>query len=116
MLPAPGQGVIALQIVKPKTIREENLQSILSSKNHLDTWYCAMAEKYMLEAINGDCHTPIFCLSYIEGNRIGMISKNFETDKLGIIRKGLPADYKELGYELGSQLIWKKKHYKYTKK
>lgn len=104
MLPAPGQGVIALQTVKPETVREQNLHTMLHYHNHWDTWYCVMAERSMLETVNGDCHTPIGCLSYFDGDNIRIIAKNFETDKMGIVI-GEPSKYKELGQELGSQLL-----------
>lgn len=104
MLPAPGQGVIALQANIPKSIRESNLTSKLQSLNHLDTWYCVMAEKEMLRVIDGDCQTAIGCLSYIDNGEIRIIAKNFETDRIAI--KSAPIlQYKELGHDLGSQLI-----------
>ena len=104
MLPAPGQGVIAIQTVKPQTVREHNMIDVLKTKNHLDTWYCAMAERYMLAAIDGDCSTPIGCYSVIEGDSLKIIAKNFETGKLSLI-DGPKEEYKELGYKLGSELI-----------
>ena len=77
---------------------------MLHYHNHWDTWYCVMAERSMLETVNGDCHTPIGCLSYFDGDNIRIIAKNFETDKMGIVI-GEPSKYKELGQELGSQLL-----------
>ena len=104
MLPAPGQGVIALQTRKPTNQKDTDITVMTASRNHWDTWYCVMAEKYMLAAVDGDCQTPIGCLSYVESDNIRMIAKNFETDKIAI-ENGPIKEYKELGHKLGSQLI-----------
>lgn len=101
MLPAPGQGVIALQTRKPTNQKDTDITVMTSSRNHLDTWYCAMAEKAMLKEIDGDCQTPIGCLSYIDNDTIHMIAKNFETDRLGL-EHGPSVKYDTIGGELGT--------------
>ena len=55
MLPAIGQGVIALQCKKDdlKTL------DILKNINDKVTYYCIRAERALLEAIGGDCDTAI---------------------------------------------------------
>ena len=104
MMPAPGQGVIAVQTVRPITVREHNIVDEIRSKNHLDTWYCAMAERYMLERIDGDCQTPIGSISNINGGALTIEARNWETGKRGFVR-GPKENYEELGYELGLRLI-----------
>ena len=101
MIPAPNQGVIALQTRKTMNSKERNIYSLLWPKNNLDTWYCAMAEKAMLKEIDGDCHTPIGVLSYIDNDTIHMIAKNFETGRLGL-EHGPSAKYDTVGGELGT--------------
>jgi len=103
MLPAPGQGVIALQTRIPKNQRDENITALLWSRNHIDTWYTVMAEKQMLKEIDGDCSTPVGVLSYVENGVIHMVAKNFETDKLSINRGPLE-EYITIGGELGKSL------------
>ena len=104
MMPAPGQGVIAVQVVKSQTVREHNMSDLLRSKSHKDTWYCAMAERYMLERIDGNCQTPVGSISNINGRALTIEAQNWETGKRGFVR-GPKENYKELGYELGSRLI-----------
>ena len=99
MMPAPGQGVIALQM------RIDNrMKGALSNMNHWNTWYMAMAEKYMLKEIDGTCQTPVGSVSVCDGDNIKIIAKNFETNKIAV--QSAPfKEYKELGQMLGSQLI-----------
>tara|TARA_B100001057_G_scaffold271412_1_gene271638 strand:- start:29734 stop:30576 length:843 start_codon:yes stop_codon:yes gene_type:complete len=104
MLPAPGQGVIALQTRIPNNDRDRDITGMLWARNHIDTWYTVMAEKAMLKEINGDCHTPIGVLSYVENNTLHMVAKHFETDKLSL-NKGPIEEYNEIGSQLGKSLI-----------
>jgi len=103
MIPAPNQGVIALQTRKLNDERDEAIFAKLWSKNHIDTWFCAMAEKAMLREIDGDCHTPIGVLSYIDNKTIHMIAKNFETQQLSL-NHGPIEEYITIGRELGTNI------------
>lgn len=55
MLPATGQGVIAIQ-AQP---HHHHLIDLLKPLNHLSTQNCVWAERTLLHAINGDCRTPV---------------------------------------------------------
>jgi hydroxymethylbilane synthase len=99
MMPAPGQGVIALQM------RIDNrMKGALSNVNHWHTWYMAMAEKEMLRVIDGNCQTPVGSVSVLDGPNIKIVAKNFETGKIAV-QSAPMKEYKELGQMLGSQLI-----------
>ena len=104
MLPAPGQGIIAIQTRIPNTREDEDLTAYCWAVNHIETWTMAMAEKAMLEAIDGDCNTPIGCLTDIDGPTIKMVAKNFETNKMSII-SGAVEEYRSIGFEIGKKLI-----------
>ena len=104
MLPAPGQGIIAVQSRIPNTSEDKDLTAYCRAVNHIETWTIAMAEKSMLEAIDGDCNTPIGCLTDINGQTLRMVAKNFETDKIRIL-SGPIEDYRRIGLEIGHQLI-----------
>jgi len=104
LLPAPGQGIIAVQTRIPNTREDEDLTAYCWAVNHIETWTIAMAEKAMLEAIDGDCNTPIGCLTDIDGPTIRMVGKNFETDKIKFLT-GPIEDYRRIGLELGDSLI-----------
>ena len=104
MLPAPGQGVIALQTRKPETPIDETITAWCWARNDIDTWHMVMAEKYMLKEIDGTCQTPVGCVSIYEEDTIKIIAKNFETNKIAV-QSAHYKEYKELGQMLGSQLI-----------
>jgi len=55
MLPAAGQGALAVQC------RRDDLNTInlLQKINHQSSFICAIAEREVLRLVNGDCHTAI---------------------------------------------------------
>ena len=55
MLPAIGQGAIALQCKKD----DQKTLNILKAVNDKETYYCIQAERSLLEAIDGDSDTAI---------------------------------------------------------
>jgi len=99
MMPAPGQGVIAIQ-----TRKDDKLSESLQTVNHWDTWYTAMAEKEMLKEINGDCQTPIGVVSIINNGILKMVAKNFETMKIGV-HEGPVHQFQSIGSDLGRSLL-----------
>ena len=99
MLPAVGQGVIALQ-----TRKKSSASYLLSSSSDADTYKGAMAERKMLEVIDGDCHTAVGCISSVVGDCLMIRAHNFETDKYSEVI-GKKENYLELGEQLGTKLI-----------
>lgn len=55
ILPAAGQGIIGACYYKLNTHMKDMLKTI----NHEPTWKCLVAERSMLEALDGSCQTPI---------------------------------------------------------
>jgi hydroxymethylbilane synthase len=55
MIPAAGQGVIALET----RLDDSKTTDLVRQLNHPETWECITAEKAVLANIKGDCHTPI---------------------------------------------------------
>ena len=99
MLPAPGQGVIAIQ-----TRINDSISETLSSVNDWKTWYECMAEMEMLREIDGDCQTPIGVLTYTDNEKIFMVAINFETDKIAYVN-GPIKEYQSIGSEAGRKLL-----------
>lgn len=63
MLPAVGQGVIALEV------RDDNIKAseICANINHLPTWNAIQAERAFLDYLDADCKTPLAAYSrYIQ--------------------------------------------------
>ena len=66
ILPAVGQGIIAVQCRKG----DELIKNIIKEINDIETSLCAIAERKMLQTIGGDCETAIGGLAEITNNNL----------------------------------------------
>jgi len=66
LLPAPGQGALALQCRRD----DARARSLLEALNHPDAAECVAAERALVEAMQGDCHSPIAALATVKLGRI----------------------------------------------
>jgi len=106
MLPAIGQGAIALQC---RTDDQKTL-NILKSINDKETYYCIQAERALLEAIGGDCDTAIGGLAQLSNDKIFLKSELFSNDgkkKFQFKNSGHFSEAKEIGYKVGKELLKK---------
>ena len=106
MLPAIGQGVIALQCKKD----DQKTLNILKDINDKETYYCIQAERALLEAIGGDCDTAIGGLAKLSGSKIFLKSELFSNDgkkRFESQSSGHFKDAKEIGLEVGKELLKK---------
>ena len=106
MIPAIGQGVIALQCKK----NDEKTLKILKTINHKETYYCIEAERALLEAIGGDCDTAIGGLAKLSNDKISLKSELFSNDgkkKFESYGSGHFREAKEIGYKVGKELLKK---------
>ena len=106
MLPAIGQGVIALQCRKD----DKKILNILKTINDKETFCCIQAERALLEAIGGDCDTAIGGLAKLSNNKIFLKSELFSNDgkkKFEFQSSGHFRNAKEVGYKVGKALLEK---------
>ena len=106
MLPAIGQGAIALQCKK----NNQKILDILEKVNDKKTYYCIQAERALLEAIGGDCDTAIGGLATLSKNKIFLKSELFSNDgkkKFEYESSGHLKEAKEIGYKVGKELLKK---------
>jgi len=106
MLPAIGQGVIALQCKK----NDDKTLDILKDINDKETYYCVQAERALLEAIGGDCDTAIGGLATLSNEKISLKSQLFSNDgkkKFEFKSSGHFREAKEIGYKVGRELLKK---------
>jgi len=106
MLPAIGQGAIALQCKKD----DQKTLNILQSVNDKETYYCIQAERALLEAIGGDCDTAIGGLAKLSNQKISLKSELFSNDgnkKFEFQSSGHFKEAKEIGYKVGKELLKK---------
>jgi hydroxymethylbilane synthase len=73
VLPAAGQGIIAVQCKKS----DEVIKNFLKNINDSETELCAKAERKMLQVIGGDCETAIGALAVIENNKLKLKAQLF---------------------------------------
>jgi hydroxymethylbilane synthase len=66
LLPAPGQGALALQC----RADAERTRRFLSVLNDEATQTCVAAERKVVQALHGDCHSPIAALATIEAGML----------------------------------------------
>tara|TARA_Y100000590_G_scaffold327981_2_gene372357 strand:+ start:1634 stop:2569 length:936 start_codon:yes stop_codon:yes gene_type:complete len=114
MLPAIGQGAIALQCKKD----DQKTLNILKAANDKETFYCIQAERALLEAIGGDCDTAIGGLAKLSDDKILLKSQLFSDDgkkKFEFQSSGHFREAREIGYKVGKELL-KKAGTDFTKK
>lgn len=68
MLPAPGQGALALQCRKD----DERTRAFLAPLNDENSARCVAAERELVRLLEGDCHSPIAAHASIEGGRLSL--------------------------------------------
>jgi len=73
MLPAVGQGIIAVQCRKD----DSNINKFLKEINNEDTKQCALAERSLLKTLSGDCDTAIGGLAIIENDELILSAQLF---------------------------------------
>jgi len=76
MLPALGQGAIALQCKN----NDQNTLNVIKKINHEETYCCIQAERALLEAIDGDCDTAVGGLAKLSNKKIFLKSELFSND------------------------------------
>ena len=73
VLPAVGQGIIAVQCKRDNI----HIKNILKKINHNETELCAKAERSMLKTVGGDCETAIGGLALVKGNKLVLKAQLF---------------------------------------
>lgn len=82
LLPAAGQGAIALQCRTSDSV----VRSILSRINDLASWDCVRAEREFLRLVGGGCNVPIGVYARVVGDTMTLAAIVFEEG--GKVRQG----------------------------
>ena len=104
MLPAIGQGIIAVQCRKDDKLTRDIIKKISDKKTSL----CAKAERQMLQTIGGDCETAVGGFAEIHNNNLKLKAQlfsdlgdeNFDYELTG---KDVDASY--IGKTVGEKLL-----------
>jgi hydroxymethylbilane synthase len=67
-LPAPGQGAIAIEA----RTADESTRALLSAIDHAPSHRAVIAERALLAALGGNCHSPIAVLTSQDGGNLTM--------------------------------------------
>jgi hydroxymethylbilane synthase len=104
MLPAVGQGAVAVEIRKG----DERTAEIVNQLDHLPTRICVTAERAFLKTLEGGCQVPIGAYATLDGDTINLEGMVGRLDGIVIIREcslGKADDAESLGIELANSLI-----------
>jgi hydroxymethylbilane synthase len=99
MLPAPGQGALAVQC----RADDEAILALLRPLHHPATWAAVTAERAFLEGLGGGCAVPVAAYAAYDGRGLELRGLVASLDGRQVVRvagHGLP----EAAYHLGQQL------------
>ena len=104
ILPAAGQGIIAVQCYK----NNDRIKNFLKNINDQETEACARSERAMLKIIGGDCETAVGSLAVVKNNNLKLVaqlfsdtgSKSYEYELTGEI-----SDAVKIGKMVGQELL-----------
>jgi hydroxymethylbilane synthase len=104
MLPAVGQGIIAVQCRKD----DESILNIINKINDKETSLCAKAERKMLKTIGGDCETAVGGLAEIHNNNLKLKAQLFSDlgdNNFDFELTGKDVDAFHIGKVVGEKLL-----------
>ena len=103
ILPAVGQGIIAVQCRK-----EDEIKNLIKRINDNTTNLCAIAERKMLQTIGGDCDTAIGGLAEIENHNLKLKAQLFSDsgqESFEYELTGREVDASFIGKSVGEKLL-----------
>ena len=103
ILPAVGQGIIAVQCRKG-----DKIEKFLKKINDEETSLCAKAERNMLQTIGGDCDTAIGGLAKIENHNLKLKAQLFSDsgqESFEYELTGREVDASFIGKSVGEKLL-----------
>jgi len=104
VLPAVGQGVIAVQCNK----NDDEVKNLLKNINDIETELCAKSERAMLQTIQGDCETAVGGLAIIENNYLKFKAQLFSDSGLKSYEyemEGKASEAVNIGKSVGEELL-----------
>ena len=94
ILPAVGQGIIAVQCRKDN----EFIKDIIKKINDNETSLCAIAERKMLQTIGGDCETAIGGIAQIVNNKLVLKAQLFSDEGNESFDYNFTGNYEDAAY------------------
>ena len=103
MLPAVGQGAIGIEC----RASDASARTLLAAIDDPASSACLRAERALLAALDGSCHTPIAGHAELDGGRLrlrALIARPDGSECLRAARRGAIADAEALGRDAGHEL------------
>lgn len=104
MLPAPGQGIVAIESRRD----DSETNQVLASINHPETALQALAERAFLKSLSGDCDVPMGCLSEVQNEAVTITGVLATPDGSVLIRESVSGhcnQAEELSKELAERIL-----------
>ena len=103
LLPAPGQGAIALQCRGEAPVRK-----LVATVNHEATWAAVTAERAFLAGLEGGCAAPVAAYARLQGKGLvlhGLVASGDGKKVLRFETSGAPSAAESLGRELAERAL-----------
>ncbi len=104
LVPAPGQGAVALEC----RAGDNEIMEMLSQINHEDSLIAVSSERTFLEGLGGSCEIPIGCHASVWKDRIKILGLIASPDGREVIREEIEdslQSYKSAGRELAQRML-----------
>jgi hydroxymethylbilane synthase len=111
MLPAPGQGALAVECRTADALPGTALAAALAAYDDQDTRLAVLAERALLERLEAGCSAPIGALATVDGDSMSLEAVVCSTDGRAFLRRRLeapeagPAAALALGIALAEELL-----------
>ncbi|MDE1900654.1 MAG: hydroxymethylbilane synthase [Alphaproteobacteria bacterium] len=104
IVPAAGQGALGVEI----RTEDNTMRALLSPLNHAETSACVIAERAVMRAIDGSCHTPAGAHATLDAEGVlhidALVARADGTDMKRLTSRGAARDADAIGYALGHEL------------
>ena len=104
MLPAAGQGALAIECLASDTATAALLKPLV----HQPTWLCVRAERAFAQTLGGSCQVPIAAFAEYAGSTLrlrGLVGDANARNSIQGERSGVSATPEELGRSLAHELM-----------
>ncbi len=103
LLPAPGQGAIALQCRA-----KDPVARLVAAVNHEPTWAAVTAERAFLAGLEGGCAAPVGAYAHLDGGKLvlhGLVASGNGEKVLRFETSGAPSAAESLGRALAERAL-----------
>ena len=106
LLPAPGQGALALEIRQD----DQRARDMTADLNHRETAVAVIAERAFLRAMGGGCNTPVAVHACFQGDMLQIEGLAVSPDGMLVIRESAsvrPENGEQAAFELAQTVLSK---------